>query len=352
DRRPGAPVRTRILLVGARGYGAVHLERLSARTADFELVGLVDPAGPVDAVPPELWWASLEEAIAAGVRADIAIIATPIGTHAALAELAMPAGWDVYLEKPATPPWSDYLMRLAAHLLTGRAVQVGFQSLASSAIGHLQTLGHVTSVAAWGSWTRAPQYWRRSVWAGRREMDGKPVLDGVITNPLSHAVITALRVAGARRADQVASVEVEMLHLNDIQADDLSSVRIRLDDGRVVSAALTLCAAEQRIPLIEVRTGQCDAVYSYKEDTVEIDGVLTEHEPGDLLAELAEHRRSGAPMSAALSDVGAFMTVMEAVRRAHAPRQVPPGSAGVRRDGERWVLEDAEEWMKRTAQAG
>ena len=80
---------TRILLVGARGYGSVHLERLSARAADFELVGLVDPAGPVDSVAAELWWATLEEAIAAGVQADIAIIATPIGTHAALAELAM-----------------------------------------------------------------------------------------------------------------------------------------------------------------------------------------------------------------------------------------------------------------------
>lgn len=343
---------TRILLVGARGYGSVHLERLSARTADFELVGLVDPAGPVDSVAAELWWATLEEAIAAGVQADIAIIATPIGTHAALAELAMTAGCDVYLEKPPTPTWSDYLRLLSAQERTGRAVQVGFQSLASAAIKHLQALGPVTSVAAWGAWTRQPQYWRRSIWAGRREIGGMPVLDGVVTNPLSHAVITALRVAGARRAEQIASVEVELLHVNDIQADDLSSVRIRLDDGRVVSAALTLCAAEQRIPLIEVRSGQCDALYSYKADTVEIDGAITEHDPGDLLGELVEHRRSGVPLSAALNDVGAFMKVMEAVRLAQAPRQVPPGSAGVRRDGERWVLDDAEEWMKRTARAG
>jgi len=345
-------VRTRVLLVGARGYGAVHLARLSDRADEFEIAGVVDPAGPVETLPAESWWPTLAEAVDAGVRADIAVIATPIGTHAELAELAMTAGCDVYLEKPPTPTWSDYERLLAAQERSGRVVQVGFQSLASGAIARLADLGPVDSVAAWGAWARQPAYWRRSPWAGRREMNGEPVLDGVVTNPLSHAVITALRVAGARRAEQVASVEVELLHLNDIQADDLSSVRIRLDDGRVVSAALTLCAPEQRIPMIEVRTERGDARYAYKSDSVEIDGVVTEHDPGDLLRELVAHRRSGAPLSAALSDVGAFMTVMEAVRTAQAPRQVPPGAAGVRREGERWVLDDAEEWMRRTARAG
>src|SRR5690606_15203820 len=97
-------------------------------------------------------------------------------------------------------------------------------------------------------------YWNRSAWAGRRTMNGEPVVDGVLTNPLSHAIATALLIAGARRRDDVSRIELDLYRANDIEADDTSSARITLRNGRVVTAAPALTGTDNADPLIEVRT--------------------------------------------------------------------------------------------------
>lgn len=327
---------TTVLLVGARGFGAVHrrnLERLQDRA---QLIGLVDPAGaPEDGFGADApHWPSIDDAFAAGIRPDIVIVATPTGTHFSLAAAALEHGADVYLEKPPVATMAQFTELLEIQRRTGRAVQVGFQSLGSHALAEIASLGRATSVAAWGTWTRDAAYWSRSRWAGRRTLDGQPVVDGVLTNALSHAIATALRIAGARRREDVARVELELFHAADIAADDTSAVRITLADGGVVSAALTLASAETRPPIVEVRTATAEVAFSYTEDILTSpDGSTQTTGRTDLFEELLDHRDNGTPLTSALVDNGAYMEVIEAVRIVPDPVAIAPEHLDVTGEG-------------------
>src|SRR3712207_5016197 len=198
--------KSRLLLVGVRGFGQVHAERI-ARLADqglVELVAAVDPG--VDLDPPVIYgvdlYADLAEALVAVGPVDVVIIAAPIGVHFSLASTALTSGADVYLEKPPVTSLEDFNRLLDLEQQTGRVVQVGFQSLGSHALEMLRAdafgIGPVVRVGAVGAWSRTVGYWNRSSWSGRRSLQGRAVVDGVVTNPLAHAVATALAVVDCR----------------------------------------------------------------------------------------------------------------------------------------------------------
>lgn len=325
---PRAAAVPRIALIGVHGFGAHHLQRLRTLQAQgaVSLVAVADPrlpeAGELDGSVAV--FAAAEELLAAGTAPDIVIIATPIHTHAGLAVAALEAGADVYLEKPAAASLEQYTQILAAAERTGGAVQVGFQSLGSAALPVLAQainrgdLGTVRGISATGLWVRDADYFRRSRWAGRRMLDGVDVVDGVITNPLAHAVATALRAANARATGDVSSVEVDAYHAHDIEGDDTSVVRLRTTGGTTVMCALTLCAPEQQLPFVTVHGTEGEAVFRYTADELDITTAAgtsrTVHSRTDLLENLIAHRQDGAPLLSSLQDSGAFMTVLEAVR--------------------------------------
>jgi predicted dehydrogenase len=186
----------RLILVGVRGFGRVHAERI-ARLSDqglVELVAAVDPA--VVAETSNIYgvnlYADLAEALAAVGPVDVVIIAAPLGEHFRLAKIALAAGADVYLEKPPVASLEDFTALLESEQESGRVVQVGFQSLGSKALKMLNEdtfgIGPTVRVSAVGPWSRTIGYWTRSPWAGRRSLGGRPVVDGVATNALAHAV--------------------------------------------------------------------------------------------------------------------------------------------------------------------
>lgn len=343
---------TTVLLVGAHGYGSVHLRNLARIGSRVELIGLVDPQGAPDdghgAGTP--CWPSLDAALEAGLRPDITIVATPTNTHFALAARALEAGSDVYLEKPPVATMQQFSDLLALQQSTGRAIQVGFQSFGSHCLTELAALGPATSVATWASWRRDLTYWSRSAWAGKRSLDGVPVVDGVLTNALSHAVATALHIAGARRREDIARVELELYRANDIEADDTSSARITLTDGRIVSAALALTGAiADPAPLVEVRTAAADVRFAYTEDRLEYpDGRTSRPGRVDLFEQLLDHRDTGVPLISALVDTGAYMSVLEAVRTAADPLPI----RDVVRTADRVSVPDIATWVERAARAG
>ncbi|HWH99676.1 MAG TPA: Gfo/Idh/MocA family oxidoreductase, partial [Propionibacteriaceae bacterium] len=201
----------RLVLVGVRGFGQVHAERI-ARLADqglVELVAAVDPGVVLD--PPVIYgvdlYADLAEALSIVGPVDVVVIAAPIGAHFPLASTALSSGADVYLEKPPVTSLDDFTSLLDLEQETGRVVQVGFQSLGSHALESLRTdafgIGPVDRIGAIGAWSRTVGYWSRSPWAGRRSLNGRAVVDGVVTNPLAHAVMTALAAVDCRRLEDV-----------------------------------------------------------------------------------------------------------------------------------------------------
>jgi predicted dehydrogenase len=356
----------RLVLVGVRGFGQVHAERI-ARLADegsVKLVAAVDPGVILD--PPTIYgvhlYPDLSEALSAVGPVDVVIIAAPLGEHFRLAKIALAAGADVYLEKPPVASLEDFRSLVRAEQEAERVVQVGFQSLGSHALQMITEdafgIGPPVTISAVGAWSRTVGYWTRSPWAGRRSLAGKPVVDGVITNPLAHAVVTALAIVGCRRLDDVESVDTDLYRANAIDADDTSVVRVRTADGLTVTCALSLSAQVQREPLIYVEGKHGRATFAYTEDRVHIDAGGDERTEVtgrvDLVENLLAHRRDGTPLLVPLVNTGAFMRVLAAVAAADEPVRIDPRAITWEGEGpdRRASVADVDQWLERAAASG
>ncbi len=337
----------RVVLAGARGYGAHHLDALRRLTHLVELVGVCDvaPVAPEalagfaqDGRTPEVGTDLAELIDRTG--ADIAILATPIPTHADLALAALQAGAHVLVEKPPAATLADFDRMRRAATAAGRACQVGFQSLGSAAVPAVRNMiaegaiGRVTGIGVAGSWPRPASYFTRSPWAGRRRLDGVEIVDGALTNPFAHAVATALAVNGTVERGAIASVRTELFHANPIESDDTSSIRISPADGPPIVAAVTLCAAKRDEPYVVVHGEKGHITLTYTLDEVRLnDGPPQVFPRTGLLENLVEHIRSGAAQLAPLRETGAFMEVMEAIRLAPDPLPIAPAHQDLSGDG-------------------
>lgn len=355
----------RVALVGARGHGASYVDRLDrlAARGRARLVAVADPRPPgplATRLSGATWHESLADLLAAGARPDVVVIATPTHTHTDLAVAAMRAGADVLLEKPPTPSLAEFTTVCAAAAETGRLCQVGFQTFGSSAVDAVRRivadgeLGTVTGFGAVGTWVRTAGYWARSAWAGRRRMDGRDVVDGVVTNPLAHAVATALAVAGARHVDDVADVETDLYRANDIEADDTSSGVVTLADGRSLGFGLTLCAPRRSPALVLVHGTKGTLRLAYETDTVHVGDRTLTFDRTDLLDDLLTARATGAGLRCAVADTGAFTRVVDAVRAAQSPARISDHHLRWEGDGDdrHPVVADVEAWCLRAATEG
>ncbi|MGQ4357425.1 Gfo/Idh/MocA family protein [Streptomyces drozdowiczii] len=355
---PPAATPVPIVLAGARGHGRWHL----ANIRRLQYQGLVRLAGiceltPLDAgelaafadEPPEQsadFGALLDST---GARA--AVVCTPIQTHTALALTAAGRGVHLLLEKPPAATRADFDRILAGVREAGTACQVGFQSFGSHAVPAIRELvatgaiGTVQGYAAAGAWVRDDAYYRRAPWAGRRRIGDTDVVDGVLTNPLAHAVATALALAGTTTARDIASIDTELFRAHDIEADDTSCVRVTPASGPPVTAAVTLCAEQAGEPYVIVHGDRGRITFWYKQDRVLVQ--RAGHGPletvlgrTDLLENLVAHLTQGVPLLVPPEHTGAFMEVVEAVRTAPEPRPLPsdawhtahvPGTGATRR---------------------
>ncbi|MFF1252825.1 Gfo/Idh/MocA family protein [Pseudarthrobacter sp. NPDC058329] len=362
--RTEAPA-ARVALVGVHGFGTHHLrnlERLQAASV-VRLVAVADPNPPAPGSVPATAavFPGLAELLAETSGLDLIIVATPIQTHAPLGLAALATAADLYLEKPPVASLADFTRLGEAAAANGRSVQIGFQSLGSHALKAIEklladgTIGTLQGISATGRWVRDRAYYKRSRWAGKRTIDGVDVVDGVATNPLAHAVATALRIAGARTTADIASLETELYRANSIESDDTSVIRIRTSSGLPITCALTLCASESVEPYVTLQGSKGTAIFHYTEDrlTVETAAGRSEEAFGrdDLTENLLDHRTGGAPLISPLLDSGAFMLVLEAIRT--APLPAPVAEAHVRwqgtEDAAHAVVAGIEEALERAA---
>ena len=367
-RSPHDPVR--VAVVGVLGFGLVHLHALRpmADAGRCVITGVVDRrplSGEAEALAGDAtYYTDLADLLAADPP-DVVAIATPIPTHHPLAMAAMRAGCHVLVEKPPTASFAEYRALLDVAAETGRACQVGFQANGSQAYAVIaeaiegREIGEVTGIGVLGTWLRPVSYFERAPWAGRRRLDGVDVVDGVVTNPLAHAVAAALRLAGANRAEDVAVVETELYRANDIEADDTSAVRVVTTHGTrgtTIAMGLTVCAAEQTEPRVVVHGTEGRITFRYKTDVVEIDGTAGARTvrctSTGLLANLIDHVTDPeVPLVSPLVESGGFMRVMEAIRTAPDPAPVPAELVEWRGEGpdRHAVVRDVEHWCARVA---
>lgn len=266
--------------------------------------------------------------------ARIAVICTPIPTHTDLALEAARRKVHILLEKPPAPSYAEFRRMADGVAAAGVACQIGFQSLGSHAVPAIRELveegaiGEVTGIGGAGAWARAESYYRRAPWAGKRRMNGVDVIDGVLTNPLAHAVATALALGGTTRAEDVTRIETELQRANDIESDDTSCVRVTTANGLKVTVAATLCAEDPDEPYVVVHGDSGRITYWYKQDRVLLQRAghgPEEYEYGrtDLLENLVDHVTDGDELLVVPEATGAFMKVVEAIRLAPDPAPLP-----------------------------
>lgn len=328
-----------VVLAGARGHGRWHLDnirRLQARGV-VRLAGICELTPLTGAEIPD-GLGTPEQSADLGALLDatgarIAVICTPIPTHTDLALTAAARGVHLLLEKPPAPSYAEF-RRMADGVAQAQvACQIGFQSLGSHAVPAIRrliaegTVGTVKGVGAAGAWARDEAYFRRAPWAGRRRLDGADVVDGVLTNPLAHAVATSLALLGTTRAEDVTGIETELLRANAIESDDTSCVRVHTPRGPVTVAA-TLCAEHPGEPYVLVHGDRGRITFWYKQDRVLLQRSghgpeETGYDRTDLLENLAAHLAHGTALLVPPDDTGAFMRVVEAIRTAPDPAPLP-----------------------------
>ncbi|MFI6928826.1 Gfo/Idh/MocA family protein [Streptomyces sp. NPDC050287] len=331
-----------IVLAGARGHGRWHLDNIR-RLQDKGIVRLagICELSPLtaDEIPEGL--GTPEQSADFGALLDstgarIAVICTPIHTHTDLALTAAAKGVHLLLEKPPAPSYAEYRRMADGVAAAGVACQIGFQSLGSHAVPAIRRLidegaiGEIAGIGGAGAWARPESYYRRAPWAGKRRLNGVDVIDGALTNPLAHAVATALALAGAPRAEDVTTIETELVHANDIESDDTSCVRVTTAEGLPVTVAATLCAEDPDEPYVVVHGSRGRITFWYKQDRVLLqraDHGPEEYEYGrtDLLENLVDHLTDGTGLVVTPEATGSFMKVVEAIREAPDPEPLPEG---------------------------
>ena len=335
------PTPTTVVLVGAHGHGRWHLrniDRLRGAGAPVRLAGVCDTRPPADDerdligdVPVTT---RLDELLDA-VKPDVTIVCTPIHTHAELTLTAAAAGSHVLLEKPPTTALADFERLVSGMTATGRACQVGFQSLGSHAVAYVRSLiadnavGEIIGIGAAGAWQRDSSYYARAPWAGRRALGDVAVVDGALTNPFAHATATALALDGETGEEGLRDLRVELYRANPIEADDTSCLRLITERGTTITVAVTLCAEQTAEPYLIVHGTHGRIMLEYRTGRVRLDAggrvEVTEHSATDLLENLVAHIRTpGVPLLVPLAATRSFMQVVDAVREAPEPIEIPP----------------------------
>ncbi|WP_088979227.1 Gfo/Idh/MocA family protein [Micromonospora coxensis] len=328
----------RVAIIGANGHGRWHRRVLAPlhEAGRVRLVALVD-VRPIEEeaaapVPPEATVHTDHRVMLAAARPDVVIVCTPPHTHLPIALDVLAAGADLLLEKPPVLSTAEHRTLSRALADTGRVCQVGFQALGSAALAELTgavrqgRLGTVTGIATVAAWQRSDGYYARSPWAGRRTLDGRPVLDGALANPLAHAVMQCLAVAEAVAGAPVrpAAVELERYRARPIEVDDTATLRVLSRGGPPIVAAVTL-AGEDFVAGEVIVTGTAGrAVLEYPTDRLLLPGDDAPREvPGrrGLLENLVAHRAdpAGVPLIAPLARTAPFTAVLEVVQAAPEP---------------------------------
>ncbi|WP_433790446.1 Gfo/Idh/MocA family protein [Actinoplanes sp. CA-252034] len=346
---------TTVALIGAGGHGLSH-RRVLQRLADegrIEVAGLCDrrpvephPDAPLDGAPFYRDHTELLEK----TRPDVVVICTPPHTHLALALDVFAAGADLLLEKPPVMSLAEHRKLAEAASDNGRILQIGFQALGSAALAELCAAGPSGDIGVTGAWWRPDTYYQRAPWAGKRLVDGRPVLDGALVNPFAHALMQALVVAGD--SFRPVSMELERYRTRAIETDDTTFVRLTGPDGRRITAAVTLAS-----PVFiagEIRVG--DAVLEYPTDRLRLPGSpQLRHVPGrvGLLENLLDHRRDRAvPLLAPLGRTAGFTAVAEAIVASPAPEEIGARWLAPHPDGGGSVVAGIDSLVREVADTG
>ena len=247
---PLAPIpisnrRIRFALVGCGRIAGKHFEAFEKHKDRAELVAVcdTDPEALMAAVAMTQvpGFSTLEELLAKS-NADVIVLATPSGIHAAQAIEAAEAGRHVVTEKPMATRWHDGKAMVAACDKAGVQLFVVKQNRRNATIQLLKRaierrrFGRIHMVAVNVFWSRPQEYYDSAPWRGTWEYDG-----GAFMNQASHYVDLLDWLIGP-----VESVHAFTATLaRHIEVEDTGVANIRWRSGTLGSVNVTMLTHKQ-----------------------------------------------------------------------------------------------------------
>jgi predicted dehydrogenase len=244
DARP-----VQVLMVAIGGYGYHYLQALlnDTHASRARLAGVVDPAARESAAWPSV--AALGVPVvddvaaffAAGHRADLTVVASPIHFHVPQSVAALDHGSHVLCDKPIGATAGEAAALAEARDRACRVVMIGYQWSFSAAIQALKRdllagrYGRPLRFATLCAWPRDMAYYRRNSWAGRLRdaSTGAWVLDSPANNAMAHFLHNAFFLLGPdmHLSAMPASVTAELAHAYPIESADTAACRAVTRDG-------------------------------------------------------------------------------------------------------------------------
>ncbi|MBK6779463.1 MAG: Gfo/Idh/MocA family oxidoreductase [Gemmatimonadetes bacterium] len=242
------PISNRRIRFGLVGCGRIadkHFEALARHQERAELVAVcdTDPGALAGAmartgVPG---FTSLE-ALLAQSNADVIVLATPSGMHAAQTIQAAEAGRHVVTEKPMATRWHDGKAMVAACDKAGVSLFVVKQNRQNATIQLLKRaierrrFGRIYMVSVNVFWSRPQEYYDSAPWRGTWEFDG-----GAFMNQASHYVDLLDWLVGP-----VESVHAFTATLaRHIEVEDTGVASVRWRSGALGSVSVTMLAHQK-----------------------------------------------------------------------------------------------------------
>ncbi len=239
----------RVAIAGLGGFAHTHHEALRAleATGVARLVATCDPTLTTlpHTIEEELiarearFFPTLEELLSRTPDLDWVCLPTPIPFHADQHRQVVETGAACYLEKPPTLWLPELHQMLEVEKQASKATNVGFNFVGDPFRREFKQrvingeFGPLKSVRLFAHWPRTPAYYLRNNWAGKRFLDGKPVMDSPIGNACAHFVQNLLWMAGQDCIDHVANIvdcEAETFRAYEIESYDTVFLKATLQD--------------------------------------------------------------------------------------------------------------------------
>jgi len=237
--------RIRFALVGCGRIAGKHLEAIARHSERAELVAVCDSDGralEAAAARAKVPGFSTMEELLARSNADVVILATPSGNHAAETIQAAEAGRHVITEKPMATRWHDGKAMVTACDKAGVQLFVVKQNRRNATIQMLRRaidrrrFGRIFMVTVNVFWNRPQEYYDSAAWRGTWEFDG-----GAFMNQASHYVDLLDWLIGP-----VESVHAFTATLaRHIEVEDTGVANIRWRSGALGSVNVTMLTHKQ-----------------------------------------------------------------------------------------------------------
>lgn len=226
-------------------------------------------------------------AIAESPDVDAVWLPLPIHLHAQYTAMMLAAGKAVMCEKPAAGSLAEVDDMIRARDAFGRPVLVGFQEIYDPWTYRLKqqllsgAWGKLRRITVRACWPRTAAYFKRNNWAGRREVEGRPVHDSPLNNALSHFANLALFFAGPElaRAAMPRAVHAKTYRSAPIENYDTAMVYAELGGGADMVLWLTHASRELVDPVMRIQCEGASITRYMNEIVLEVAGKPAEHWP-------------------------------------------------------------------------